>query len=498
MRHAHSRAHPVGSQSASAQPTSAQAARPRRSAGWTGTAAALIGAAVLAPALPPLPAAAQSATGIPAVLDALTSATNPTGIANSLQTNGATTTANNAFFQSLGTNGRSCATCHDPQAGWSVTPSGVNTRFQVTQGTDPLFRRIDGATCSTASVATPTALLRAYAPLLGKGLFRIAQPVPANAQFTLAVTSDPYECNSNPATGLTSASSGTVSVYRRPLPATNLRFQSTIMWDGREASLTSQAANATLGHARATTAPTAAQLAEIVAFESGLFTAQASSTAAGALDALGATGGVSALSQQPFTIGINDPATPASFDRSAFTLFTAWQGLTGGDPVTRARQSIARGERIFNTRAFTITNVPGLTTQANPSVQGSCTTCHNTPNVGTHSTNVLMNIGVSNATAPPALDVTGLPVFTLTCTTGPQAGRSVAVTDPGQAMVTGRCSDIGRMKVPALRGLAARAPYFHNGSALTLNSVVGFYNGRFNMGLSQQERTDLLNFLRAL
>lgn len=471
--------------------------RVARSARLTRTAAALIGAAALSPALPVPMASAQSATGIPAVLDTVTATANPAGVAHTFQVAGPTATAANAFFQSLGTNGRSCATCHDPQAGWSVTPTGINARFQVTQGTDPLFRLNDGATCSTAPVDTPINQMRAYALLLSKGVFRIALPVPANAQFTLSVTSDPYGCNTNPATGLTSASSGTLSVYRRPLPATNLRFQTSVMWDGREATLTTQAVAATLGHAEATTAPSLPQQAQMVAFESGEFTAQATTNAAGPLDVLGATGGVGPLAQQPFTVGMNDPNS-GLFDRAAFKLYTAWQSLTGADPATLARQSIARGEQIFNTRAFTITNVPGLTTQANPSVQGSCTTCHNTPNVGTHSTNVLMNIGVSNANAPAALDVASLPVFTLTCVAGPLAGRTFTVTDPGQAMITGRCSDIGRMKVPALRGLAGRAPYFHNGSATTLGNVVGFYNGRFNLGLTQQERADLVNFLRAL
>jgi cytochrome c peroxidase len=456
--------------------------------------AALVGAAVLTPTM----AFAQTVPGIPPLLETLTVARNPTGTANSFQVGGATVTTNNAFFQSLGTNGRSCVTCHDPQAGWSVTPRGVNARFQATQGADPLFRLIDGATCSTASVATATTQLRAYSLLLGKGLFRIALPVPANAQFSVSVTSDPYDCNTNASTGLISPTSGTLSVYRRPLPSTNQRFQTSVMWDGREASLTTQAINATLGHAQAVSAPTLAQQAQMVAFESGLYTAQATDTTAGALNALGATGGVTTLAQQPFTVGVNDSANPNGFDRVVFKLYTAWQSLTGADAATQARRSIARGEQIFNTRAFTINNVPGLTTAANTSVRGSCSTCHDTPNVGNHSVSALMNIGVSRADPARALDVSALPVFTLTCTAGPLAGRTFTVTDPGQAMVTGRCSDIGRMKVPVLRGLAARAPYFHNGSAATLGAVVGFYNGRFNLGLSAQERADLVNFLQAL
>jgi len=46
--------------------------------------------------------------------------------------------------------------------------------------------------------------------------------------------------------------------------------------------------------------------------------------------------------------------------------------------------------------------------------------------------------------------------------------------------------------------LASRAPYFHNGFAADLNAVVDFYNQRFNIGLSAQERADLVAFLRTL
>ncbi len=235
----------------------------------------------------------------------------------------------------------------------------------------------------------------------------------------------------------------------------------------------------------------------MTSFESALHTAQTADAAAGPLNALGATGGAEALAQQPFTLGANDPAVPGAFDRVVFTLYTAWESLTGADPATRAQQSIARGERIFNTRPFTITGVGGLNSPTLPSVQGSCSNCHSTPNIGNHPSGALLNIGVAGPT-PPGLDVAGLPVFTLTCNAGPLAGRVFTVTDPGRALVTGRCSDIGRMKVPALRALATRAPYFHNGSAARLGDVVGFYNRRFAIGLTAQERADLVNFLEAL
>ena len=58
-------------------------------------------------------------------------------------------------------------------------------------------------------------------------------------------------------------------------------------------------------------------------------------------------------------------------------------------------------------------------------------------------------------------------------------------------MITGKWADIGKFKGPILRALAARAPYFHNGSAETLEEVVEFYETRFNIGLTAREIADL-------
>jgi len=133
-------------------------------------------------------------------------------------------------------------------------------------------------------------------------------------------------------------------------------------------------------------------------------------------------------------------------------------------------------------------------------INGFCGTCHDTPNVGNHSVKAPLNIGIANAgnDAPPALDISGLPVFTLQCFAGPLNGSQFVVTDPGRALITGRCADIGKVKGPILRGLAARAPYFHNGSAATLLDVVNFYDLRFHLNFTDQQKQDLVNFLNTL
>lgn len=77
-------------------------------------------------------------------------------------------------------------------------------------------------------------------------------------------------------------------------------------------------------------------------------------------------------------------------------------------------------------------------------------------------------------------------------------GKMLQVSDPGRALITGKWADIGKFKGPILRGLAGRAPYFHNGSAATLLDVVNFYDTRFNLNLSDQDKDDLVAFLKTL
>jgi len=474
---------------------------------------------------------------VPPVIDRFRIDADPKGAIASFQPNGATFTANNAFFKDMGTNGRTCFTCHRPENGWGISAKDVAERFQKSAGTDPIFRLVDGAACPSDDVSTLRTKRHAYKLLTEKGLIRIGIAIPVGAQFTIAVDDDPYGCNLNEATGIPS---GIVSVYRRPLPTTNVGFLSAIMWDGREPSFESQAVDATLGHAQATTAPTPDQVAEIVAFQKGLFTAQIFDKKAKFLTGDNANGGPIALSSQEFFIGINDPLggnpkeTP--FTSEIFDLYRPWLNAgerhdhDQGTPMASAdllktinatedwrvhdhersmvsehRRSVARGEELFNKTKIAITGVSGINDKLGVDrIDGSCGTCHDSPNIGNHSVKLPIDIGIPDAgdKAPPALDITGLPVFTVTCSKVPDdhplKGKVYKVTDLGRAMISGKCEDIGRFKGPILRGLAARAPYFHNGSAETLREVVDFYDQRFSIGFTHKEKTDLVNFLNTL
>ena len=414
------------------------------------------------------------------------------------------------FFQDLGENGRTCASCHQPGEAWTVSAAGVAQRFEATQGMDPIFRTNDGSNCDhSIDVSTVEGRRHAYSLLTSRGLIRIALPIPDKAEFEVVSVSNPYGCNET----------STLSMYRRPLPSANLRFLSTLMWDGRESSaqtgttpiafptnpqdllsnLRHQSMDATLGHAQAKKAPSPEQQQQIVAFEMALSTAQDFDTDAGSLEANTASGGPTAVVNQPFYIGINDPLglnpfnTP--FNPVAFTLFNdAWTNAASG--AARAqRASIVRGQTLFNSKPINIIGVGGLNDATGlPLIKGTCTTCHDSPNVGNHSVSAPLNIGVSDVNSP--LDVKYLPVITLRQKKGGNA--VISTTDPGRALITGKWADIGKLKGPVLRALAARAPYFHNGSAPGLKDVIDFYNVRFSMGLTDAERADLIAFLNAL
>ena len=469
------------------------------------------------------PEPSGTAQQAPPVIPELEIDPDPGGAIATFRPGGPTITAKSPFFQNLGTNGRTCFTCHQPEDGWTISARHVRSRFER-DPTDPLFQLVDGATCPSDDVSTPAARRKAYRLLLEKGLIRIGLPMPAKGlQFEILAVDDPYDCSTNPLTGLTSPRTGTVSVYRRPLPATNLGFSTAVMWDGREPDLLSQALDATLGHAQASRPPSLAQQRQIVAFEgcaqantptacvgiqpgSGLFTAQLFDDKAGYLDDR-AKGGPFDLSRQlaDFYTGINDPfgmnPTGAAFTPEIFDLYSSWAKSFGGRPGDAARSAIARGEQIFNSVTFAITGVRGLNDALKrPSITGTCGTCHDTPTAGNHSVKAPLDIGVTDAgtNSPPGLDIAGLPVFTIWCKAGPLAGQIFEVTDPGRALITGQCGDIGKLKGPTLRGLAARAPYFHNGSAATLRDAVEFYDRRFSIGLTDRQKAELAAFLAAL
>jgi len=464
-----------------------------------------------------------------------------------LNAQGGTESHGNAFFEPIGSNGRACVTCHQPASGMGLSVAAIQRRWRETQGRDPLFAPIDGANCPDLPVSDP----RSHSLLLKRGLLRVALPWPRHAgpdgtpvvpEFTIEVVRDPTGCNTSPRYGLHSPDPH-ISVYRRPRVVGNLDYVApdaggttfggagpfnakrmgmvmdrdphtgaysamNIMADAREPSLRNQAIDAAHDHLQIPRPPSEAQLQQIVQFESQVFVAQG----------IDRVGDDFTLADTPPALGArNLKSSPSgvlgdNFGKPVFKTFEVWQNRSQNEAAARAdfKASVIRGYAVFFTRPFWIRDVAHINTVGlgNPAKR-TCVTCHNLQMVGTDASAGWVDLGTTNepwAGEPlysPDSDATpDLPLFKVVCNPEvrphPFLGRVIYTHDPGRALISGKCYDVGSIVMGQLRGLAARAPYFSNGSAEDLRALVDFYDRRFNMSLTQQEKTDLVNFMSVL
>jgi cytochrome c peroxidase len=370
----------------------------------------------------------------------------------------------NPFHVPLGSNGRSCLSCHLPEAGWSIRPIDVERKFEESAGTDPIFHRFDANT-PTPDESSLEAKYASYS-MLRQGLFRRGGALPATAEFEIIAVDDPLGAG---------GSLTRFEFFRRPLATANFHIAKNVGWHDQStngsgnvhAGLVSQAANNVVTGQEGPPAPTET-IEAIVAFEEALSYAQQFVVGAGRLDACGGRGGPELLAAQA---PVNGP----------FDLFDAWAegAATGpcaqGAPAAR-RAQIARGQEIFNTA-----NANGR----------SCRGCHNAANNGSNVNGTLFDVGASR----PEFRLPGMPLYTLRHKTT-LAERQT--TDPGRAARSGRWADLDRFKVPSLRGLAARPPYFHNGIAATLRDVVLHYEAAMGFQYTEEERAALVAFMESL
>jgi len=360
------------------------------------------------------------------------------------------------FFTPQGTNGRSCGTCHAPQDAWGITPATVQFLFATTNGTHPIFNPLD-AVDPNADLSTVGGRAAGYTMMLTKGLFRRGGAPRAQREWDIVEVDDPHGF----------ANTNRLVQWRRVQPTIDFAIGSnTVAWDAGNtigsdqiANLNNQAARNITGAQQALQPAPQAVVDEIVAFERTLSTAQAFSFSAGFLDHGGARGGADELSRMTKTMG-------------RFDLFDAWIGSKNP-----ARAQIARGQEIFN--------------NVNPPSGRRCNACHNTVNSGTNFDDLLFDVRAASEEARTP----DLPLYTIQ---NRLTGEQRKLTDTGRGNVTGLWSDLGRFKTPTLRGLAARAPYFHNGIAATLEDVVRHYERQLGFVFTDQERADLVAFLKAM
>ncbi|MEO8255886.1 MAG: hypothetical protein ABI868_00935 [Acidobacteriota bacterium] len=460
-----------------------------------------------------------------------------------LNASGQLDTKGHPFFEAIGTNGRACVTCHQPADGMSLSVRSIRERWAATAGKDALFAAVDGMNCPNLPPDDP----RSHSLLIERGLFRIALPWPPqrpdgtriDPEFTIEVVRDPSGCNTDPRYGLQSASPS-ISVFRRPRAVANTKYTThqnfgigpfigkngmptatdpltgkptsmNLMSDARAATLAVQAEDAAEKHLQITGTLSAAQIARITGFEAQVYVAQVASPGAGSLvepDGPPAFGPRNLAAADAGVLGNNTT-------RYVFPMGGKWVQLPrAGDEAENARhaarESIARGHDVFMFRTFWIRDSMHLNSVGlgNPAKR-TCATCHGMHMTGMDTANGWMDIGTTNlpwASEVPLNPWTDarpqMPLFRITCKPTvkehPFLGRVIYTQDPGRALISGQCNDVGTIVMQQFRGLAARAPYFSNGSATTLRELVAFYDRRYNIGYSELEKQDLVNFLGAL
>jgi cytochrome c peroxidase len=342
--------------------------------------------------------------------------------------------AHNKFFDpAVGTNGQACVTCHEPEQGFTVHVDNIVAAFTASQGLDPLFRVVDSADRPDAPTGTLAERQAAYNLVQTLGVFRIGKTVPAVADFKieqqdtgqfgpLPTLNDPQH------PGVL-----TLSAFRRPLVNLNVRFDSSVLWDGR-ASITDMDTQVKGAIQTLLLAPGNPPVDnpktdhEIAAFMTGVFVDQVFDNAAGtdangdcalpngaicgsgSTSAKGARGGINNLLRLAFSphapclFAVASPGPPPVFELTPLTpftcrknvpgydLFRAWEKIRPDaedrrehesfdkdDGLNAGRASVARGERLFNRANL---RVPADLQGQFGTKDIHCTTCHATRNIG--------------------------------------------------------------------------------------------------------------------
>ncbi|WP_460231748.1 hypothetical protein [Aurantivibrio plasticivorans] len=459
---------------------------------------------------------------------------NDSGLLRIYNESGAIDTKGHPFFEPLGSNGRACVTCHQPADGMSLSIDSVRQRWKATDGRDPLFAAIDGSDCPNL----PQGEEKSHSLLLNYGLIRVPRPwppqpylgKPIEPQFTIDVVRDPTGCNTSKNYGL-NAKEPAISVYRRPRPVANLKFitavgfpfepkdglplpinpktgepmSGNITADRRVWTIEEQTRDALRGHLEFSGVMPDEVIEEMVAFQMQIYAAQQFDFKGGDLTSDGAQGGPQYLAQADAGVLNSGRRLPM------WTEFDAWLELLKNPSAEKFghlteeqkafRLSVARGVMLFRNRTFLVKDSAGITDMGfgNP-VRNDCNFCHNMTRTGMDVAPGQVDLGTTNE--PFADPAPHLPLFKLTCKPGfaphPHLGREVFTRDPGLALTTGRCKDIGKITIQNMRGLSARAPFFSNGLSEDIRGIVDYYVRRYQMNLTEQEKQDLTNLMSVL
>jgi hypothetical protein len=378
---------------------------------------------------------------------------NPGGLAASFKPGAKGIDLTHDFFTPQGTNGRSCLTCHHPDDGWGITPATAEYLFNCSDGLHPLFAARDSNKRFESDLSTVEKRRENFSMVLqGKFVRRRAMPTGEHVEFECISADDPFgvgSCN-------------LIVRFRKALPTANFRTNGGFNWHVAN-TLESQVIGNITG-AQEGPAPSPELVASIVDFERDLTVAQLIVPGVGRLDADGGRGGPEIHAQELIESGGVIEAGP-------FDLYDAWI-----DHPNPRKAQIARGQQLFN----------------DGDQNGRrCGGCHNSKNNGNNVAGAVFDVGAADEDV--AHDD-----MAIYCFRRLSDGEERCVSDPGRGIRTGKWTDIGRFKTPTLRGIAARAPYFHAGTSATLADVIKHYEVKLGFDFTDEEEADLVAFLNAL
>jgi cytochrome c peroxidase len=330
--------------------------------------------------------------------------------------------ARNFFRPFPGGNGRSCATCHNPRDGFSLSPATVEARWRRLQlarrhdpgATDPLFRPVDAD-----DGHEDFTLLRTRA------LVKVRVPLPSRVR----LTADPAATH--------------VTLSRAVPPLNMLRHTAPYQQDRSAATLELQALGAVNQHMEPTVQPTKAFLETVAEFQRHIFSSAQVRRLSAAIDAGGALPNL-------------DPPLTA-LERKGKKKFDDFCGQCHGGPA----QVVNLENRIF----------PPFDGSTNPV---SANVVVSNPPPGGFPSSVIQG---------PDFDLP-TQLFTVDLPNGTNV--VLESSDPGTVLTDARALEtvagnqvFNRFDIPQLRGINRTAPYFHDHRAKTLEEVVKHYQSFF-------------------
>lgn len=387
----------------------------------------------------------------------------PVGAVSAADTEDPIVTQGRLFFAdgTLGTNGRSCATCHVLDEHTQLAPANAQARFDPANPlADPLFRAIDADDPAAATSCLSFEHVK-------QGLIRIPFGLPANVDL-LDVDGDVITPSPRPPrVG--------VPVWHSVPTVENSILTAPYQFSGIADTLFNQVAGAVFLHAQGATSPTPEVASAIAAFEGA------------SLSSVGMKTTVDNVEAQLPDFDPDPPLVPGSNEALGKALFQKTCAKCHGGP--RGDQITSPGIRAD---AFLLLNHDG-TMALNP-------VTHRPIPLPGHDSDIFLNTGVTFVTslmqagalantlpvdlphyrfrfytdATRSVQVVDLPPK---CPLTARNDRSQCFTvDPGRAIISGDPADFEAFDVPQLRGVAHTAPYFHDNSAPTLEAVVDLYS----------------------